>query len=145
MRMKFRIPVTLVICGIVLLVLGVKGLLTIFIFPTNWITDEDCDWTKLKSGQSVSADFYCLLPGRPGEGKQRKRTGEKRRARTRIRKEVLPLLRQKTGLIQSSVAVSPASTLLILAASTASPPAITSRWTITPSGTERHMLAKFQM
>ena len=45
----------------------------------------------------------------------------------------------------ASVTVSPASARRIFAKRTASPPAMTSRWTITSSGTLRQTLAKFQI
>ena len=58
--MKWRIPVIFLILGIMLVFTGGKGLVTIFVLPVNYITDQDSDWTKLKNGQSVAADFYAM-------------------------------------------------------------------------------------
>ena len=58
--MKFRLTAVFLVLGIILAVVGGKGLVT-SVLPAKYIYDPECDWTKLKSGQRVYADVDFVI------------------------------------------------------------------------------------
>ena len=55
-----RFFLAMVVCGVLLVFFGGKGLITA-VLPAQYIYADDCDWTKLKSGQRVVVDFDFVL------------------------------------------------------------------------------------
>ncbi len=53
--MKFRLTAVLLVCGIILAVIGGKGVIT-NLLPAKDLYDPNLDWTKLKSGQRINTE-----------------------------------------------------------------------------------------
>lgn len=58
--MKFRLTFGFLVIGIILAVIGGKGLVT-YVMPAKYIYAQDCDWTKLKGGQRVYCDLDFVI------------------------------------------------------------------------------------
>ena len=57
---SFRLTISLIAIGIILGAFGGRGLIT-SVIPPKYIYAEDCDWTKLKTGQRVIAELDFVL------------------------------------------------------------------------------------